>query len=287
MKHILEKIGNYKSKIEDSIEESLIFDTNPLSDKEYNKLTEFLKLSKGQKLLEILHIIRKAVPKEFLKIENLNKFLYDTKELPFKPDKFSFEGIIGRGGGSKVYILKSLDKKLSSYVIKIIKNLYAEIILNNSEDAAVALKNEYEQIRSWYKGDAQKVFLPEYILKLKNPKNKKIAIAILQIYQGGEIKDIFNETKKEDLIKILQENEVLRKIFINFTEQTIKHADETQEILDFFGNKNLSLINDNGNYKLMVIDPHVIYKTSDDKNKCGEKAMKYLNYLKEISKMVK
>ena len=286
MKDFFSKIEKYKRKVGDLVEESLVLDTNPLSEEEGNKLLKFFELSKTKKLSEILYLLKKVLPEDFLEKDSLNKFIYDIEELPFDPKKFSFEGLKDIGGVSKVYLLKSLDEDLPSYALKIIKDFSEQLISEGGEEVANYFKEEYEEIKSWYSGDALKVFLPEYVLRFKNPKGKRVAVGILQPYKTGEIKDFFNEIEKDELIELLKNNNKLKGIFISFVDQTVERANKTEEILDFLGNKNLSVIGQEGEAELRVLDPHVIYKVSDKGNDPSKRSMEYLEYLKEIRKEV-
>jgi len=267
---LLENFDYYKNKTRDLIEESIILNTRPLDQIETNKLDAFFNLTKSEKLLEILFLIKSILPKDFLKKLNCQEKIYDSSELPFDPKRFNFEGLKSCGGAVRVYLLKSLENELPSYALKIFRDSYIKRFFKNSDEAAKLFKEELEEIKKWYSDDLRNIFLPEYIIKLKSPLNKKESLAILQPYQTGEIIDIFEEIKKEDLIKLLKEDFDFQKTFLSFINQTINHVETTEEILDFLGNKNLSIIvNQESKPKLIVLDPHHVFKTSDKKNHCG------------------
>ena len=107
-------------------------------------------------------------------------------------------------------------------------------------------------------------------------------MAVLQPYQTGEIRDIFTEISQENLIELLNNNLELKNKFINFTKQTLKHAESTQETLDLLGDKNLSIILNEDEDKFVILDPHHIYKTSDKEHDCGARCQQRLDYLKDI-----
>jgi hypothetical protein len=286
MREFFSKVEKYKRKVGDLIEESLILDTNPLNEEEGNKLLKFFELSKTKKLSEILYLLKKVLPESFLEKNNLNKFIYNVEELPFSPESFSFEGLKDIGGVAKVYLLKSLDENLPSYALKIIKESSEQLISEGNEEVSNNFKEEYEEIKSWYSGDALKVFLPEYVLRFKNPKGKRVAVGILQPYETGEIRDLFNEINKDELTELLKNNNELKEVFISFVSQTLERANKTEEVLDFLGNKNLSIIGQEDEAKLRVLDPHVIYKVSGKGNERSKRSAEYLEYLKEIREKI-
>ena len=125
-------------------------------------------------------------------------------------------------------------------------------------------------------------FLQEFLIKLKSPIHNKESLAILQPYQTGEIRDIFTEIPKEKLIELLNSNSALKAKFIKFVKQTLAHAEATEETLDFLGDKNLSIISTEDEDRLVVLDPHHVYKTSDQENNSGERCQEKLKYLGEV-----
>ena len=281
---LLENFDYYKNKARDLMEESIILNIRPLDKVETGKLEAFFNLTKSEKFLEVLSLIKDILPKDFLNKLNCREKIYDSSELPFDPEKFSFEGLKSYGGAVRVYLLKSLENRLPSYALKIFRDSYIKKFFENSDEAAKLFKEEVEEIKKWYSDDLHDIFLPEYIIKLKSPSSKKESLAILQPYQTGEIIDVFEEIKKEDLIKLLKENLDFQKTFLNFITKTVKHVEKTEEILDFLGNKNLSIIiNQEKKPKLIVLDPHHIFKTSDKQNHCGERCAKRIDYLKSVA----
>ena len=169
----LKTIEHYKNRTKELVEEAILMDVRPLDKFESNKLEEFWNLNKSEKLLEVLQIIKNLLPRDFMDKINLKEKLYDTTELPFNPEKFSFKGLEGRGGQSRVYLLKSLETELPSYVLKIFRNTYIEKFFKNSDEAIELFKSEIKQIKEWYSEDLCDMFLQEHILKLKSPTKKR------------------------------------------------------------------------------------------------------------------
>lgn len=275
-----EKLEYYKNRARDLFEVSLLLDSNPLGDKDSNLIREFWDLSKSDKLLQVLHVIKKAVPEVFW--DKMRVGLYDDLELPFSPEKFSFAGLLDRGGVAKVYLLESKVGSMPSYVFKVIKDSYFKLKGIPEEEGGKFLLDEYNLVRSWYSEKAQAVFLPEYVIRMKGPSERKGVFAILQPFQSGSIKDLFNEITKEELVDKFDSNEELKNLFLVFTKETLAHEKETGEVLDFLGNKNLSIIESEKEEQLVVLDPHVIYKTSDPEKNVGERSREKLRYLADL-----
>jgi hypothetical protein len=208
--------------------------------------------------------------------------MYHTAELPFDPDKFKFQGLRGKGGQSKVYLLESLEKELPSYVLKIFRDTYIKKYFKNTDEVGRLFKEELEQVREWYSKDLRDIFLQEFLIKLKSPADKKESLAILQPYQTGEIKDIFTGITKDELIKLLDTDPVLKNKFIKFVKQSIIHEKATEEVLDFLGDKNLSLVSTENENQLVILDPHHVHKTSNKENDSGKRCQEKLEYLKEV-----
>jgi len=97
MLNIFKKIEHYGQRSKDIFEHALLSDNRPLDKEGPVRFNEFLKLSKGQKLLEILYLVKDLLPEEFFKKYDFKKFFYNDRELPFNPNKFSFEGLEGHG----------------------------------------------------------------------------------------------------------------------------------------------------------------------------------------------
>lgn len=279
-----DKIEHYKHRAEELIEQAVFCDTRPLDQNEGKTLKEFLKLNKSEKFLEILHIFKKILPKDILQKRDFKKLFYNLKELPFRPDQFSFEGIKGSGATSCVHLLKSKNPEKSSWALKVLKNKYVKQNFDSLDQAGQFFVKEYQQVRDWYGQELSDFFLPEYIIKLKNPRKseKCDSLAILQPYQGQELQDVFTEIPKNELVNLLQENKNLGHKFVHFINATLDHEAKTGETLDLIGRKNISLVDHGKDARFVVLDPHWIHWTDKDKDDSALQTRQRLNYLKEI-----
>ena len=222
MPEIANKIEHYGRRAKELVEQAIMTDRRPLNGKdkgEERTFEEFLKLSKGEKFLEAIYILKDRLPEEFFTKHDFKKYFYNSKELPFSADKFSFEGIKDSGSTSQVYLFKSLQpQERTSWALKVLKDEYVSDNFENLNQAGKFFSQEYKEIKGWYGDELSDLFLPEYIVKLKSPKNKK-SMAILQPYQGKEMKDIFIEIPKEKLINLLETNQELKNKFIGFIKK--------------------------------------------------------------------
>ncbi len=211
MINVFDKIEHYQRRAKELTEQAIFCDTRPLDQKESKILKEFLSLTKGGKFLEMLHVLKRILPKDFLQNRDLKRFFYNEKELPFSPDKFSFEGAKAGGATTCVHLLKSKNPERPSWALKVLKNAHIKKNFKSLDQAGRFFVKEYQQVRDWYGQEFSDFFLPEYIIKLKNPRKAERcdSLAILQPYQGQELQDIFTEIPKDEFVDLLKQNKEL------------------------------------------------------------------------------
>ncbi|NMC51297.1 hypothetical protein GYA54_01030 [Candidatus Kuenenbacteria bacterium] len=217
-------------------------------------------------------------------------FFYDIKELPFNPEKFDFNGLVDRGGTMDVYYLRNKEEPAKSWALKILKSRGGRISFDSLRDAGRSFVKDYQYIKSWYSAEIQKeVFLEQFVLRLKDPRTKKDSIAVLQRY-GDELRDVFCEIRRDELVSFLRRDNKLKEVFINFVEETRKHEQQTGEVVDFIGFRNLSIMREGEGYRLALLDPHDIHKTEDENGKGDlsvERSVAMLEYLVGIADELK
>lgn len=101
------------------------------------------------------------------------------------------------------------------------------------------------------------------------------------------MRDIFRDFAKDELVDLLNDNKKLRGEFNKFIGETLKHSERENETLDLIGPKNLSIVEENGRYKLLVLDPHWIHHTDVGGDDAVEKTNWRLAYLKQILEIIK
>lgn len=215
---------------------------------------------KYRKFTALLQITKKIVPD--LIQEKYRESLYDPSQLPFNFEEFSYEGRVGMGGENYVFLFESKEKNVSSFVFK--------VDYRDSSDADDLLKiarerkSEYEWMRQQF-SEMPNLIPEEHFLITEDPKKERCGVvASVQKFVGHDIKDFFS-TPLEDIQKICEENEELKKDIKKFTSINLKIYEEGN-IIDLLGKKNIVFTKDKEEKeKLIFIDPHITL--SGDPNK--------------------
>ncbi len=264
---------HYKERIAEGLEEvwgkerSETVSENGLSEELENILGP--DRSKFERFVAFLKVADKFLPERVKK--SYREGLYNESNLPFNFEKLGFDGWIGKGGESTVYLLESKNKEMLSYVLKIHvsrKTGGAEELLSEAK----RYKEEYETIKSWY-AEMPDLIPEENFLICPKPLNGKPAVASVQKFVGRKLKDIFDDISKDNLEGICSENPGLAESIKKFVAISDNLKKEKGEIVDLLGKKNLSIAEDeDGKEKLVFIDPHISF--SKDRNKTEEKLYK-------------
>lgn len=232
----------------------------------------------------LLRLIHESLPGVLDKKRLYHKLLYSIKELPINPKDyfFSFSGKIGSGAESDVYLLESKRPEIDSLVIKIYYSLEED--LTTLGEIASSLADEYEHVRELYH-EIPSIILPEHTLILKGPQLRKKAIAIIQKFVGKELKDFF-EIPKDDLLKMVSQNEQLRFVLRRFIEITLNHERSNHEIVDITGENNLALVQKNGITHLILLDTHLVGDSNYTNPKDKELLLQRLGYLESLAPLL-
>src|SRR3989339_477822 len=188
----------------------------------------------------------------------------DYSELPFDLEKYNFQEKIGRGFVSKVHLLESKQPDQPSYVLKL--DYYNQGTVDELQTIARQQHREYEKIKKDYQS-IPGLIPNEQTLIVADKKSKTPTIATLQEFVGGDLRDLFKEINKEELIRLLIENEGFREEFLEFVRISAGMAKEKNEFIDLLGKKNLSIVEKNSEPHLCFIDPHHISSPVSDNKK--------------------
>jgi len=181
---------------------------------------------------------------------------YKTENLPINPESYEFkEGQVGAGGENYVYLLESKDVNLPSLVMKI--NHLDNGDIEKLAVRAGEIKKEYEEVASWYK--EMPGFVPqEHSVIMENPRNGKPAIITMQQYYGNKVRDIFKLAREKDFAEMLKENPRLADDIFNFVRITEEKEEETGDMVDLLGHRNVSVIKIKNENRLILLDPHLV-----------------------------
>jgi hypothetical protein len=114
-------------------------------------------------------------------------------------------------------------------------------------------KRNFELISTWY-GDIPELVLPmDFFVTDGFPFIGAIA-ASFQPYVEGTKFDLFDDFSDDELLTLFSASNFLQRQFVLFANKTIELWSERQMCYDFLGNGNILLANQNGMYKLNIVD---------------------------------
>lgn len=236
----------YKDKINEAIEEEFGGEERVVETVDENK-------TKLDRFKDTLAFIRSVLP-EFINQEIFNFLYSNVNKLPFNNDNFSFDGFIGQGGESTVYLLSSQSKNFNSYVIKVYKKDKHHKELNIHE-LALKRKTEYQLVKDFF--DSVEGLIPnEYFVIAEDPRSEnKPAVVSVQEFQGQNMVDLFSLSDQE-IISLCNQNKFFRSQLEVFIEHLERFYKNQNKMLELVGPKNLSVVYQDDDYRLVLIDPH-------------------------------
>lgn len=236
----------------------------------------------AQRIKAILTLIHRVLPGIVPDKKIYQDKFFKEENLPFDLENYKFErDFIGKGGESCVFLLRSLVEGKESIVLKINKkrNSSTEGLLQEAK----RIKEEYERVKEWYE-DELPGFIPEELTIISpGARGEERVIITIQKFIAGEIKDLFSDFSQEELVELLKNNSQLREDFKKFFLATKKKERETGEMIDMFGEKNLSIVEgEKGEKKLIFLDPHVIFSRIKRGQETRKRMQEKLNYLEAV-----
>ncbi|HEY4493983.1 MAG TPA: hypothetical protein VJB95_00920 [Candidatus Paceibacterota bacterium] len=243
---------------------------------------------RADRLVAIFKLINEFLPKNPTTEKAIYSFLYDSSaksRLPFDLKKFSYKGKIGSGAMCQVFLLESKEEGLPSYVIKIQRNKYNNTTTEQATEEAGNSKKEYESIKDIYK-DLPEVIPKEFTIVIANPTRSRMDIepnvAFIQRFYGKDIRDFFKEITPEEIVSLCRADAHLLATIKKFIDITLKTYEEKGIVVDFFGLKNLAIINEGNKHSLILLDPHIIYREKNKENWNILEADKAIEYLLKV-----
>lgn len=238
---------------------------------------------KAQRMLAAFKLIKEFLPSNERTEKAIDGYFKDTSRLPFNTETLEYKGHIGGGAACDVLLLESTADGSPSYVVKVQRRINPKVQGETVEATAANLKHEYERIRQIY-ADIPEIIPKEFTMVMESPFKADAgpAVALVQRYYGRHIRDLFSEISREELAGICEREPELKQTLDKFIDITKQHFDDDGEILDFFGPKNLSVVEEAGRHQLVLLDPHVTYSKSDQAEWQELKAEARLDYLYQL-----
>ncbi|OGM11925.1 hypothetical protein A2Z22_01685 [Candidatus Woesebacteria bacterium RBG_16_34_12] len=279
-----ERLKFYRNKFSSAIEEVFI-------DREEDKvgfseifsgLTKKGK-TKYDRTLALLQLAYKFMPTP-MKEKVKAKFGYTQEEMPFDPEDYILINKIGKGGVNDVFLLEAQKEGLRSYVLKTIRLSYENGDQKRLLNIAQEQKAEYERIASVYQ-DIEGLISPEHYFILHGPRKSKAVVVVLQQFEGRQIRDIFDDFHQEDLRYLLERNDALSNQLKKFIDATNSDPSLLNNELDLLGRNNLVIVGENGNERLLLLDPH--FRSVEHRSpQRQEEITRRFNYLSQLSEII-
>lgn len=114
-------------------------------------------------------------------------------------------------------------------------------------------REKYEVVSEWYKETPGLVWPAEFVL-LDGPIFGRPALACVQEYIAGEMRDFFQDFSEDELAVMLSDSEGLREEFLAFARQTMTVYESQRMCADFVGHNNLTVVTGGDRPRLHLID---------------------------------
>lgn len=280
----MESFSYYRGRMADILEEAMTrYEKRSVSPSVF--LGEILspETSKSKKVLAFLRLVRDVLPGLENSKENL-KFFRDLSQIPVDPKNYEFKDSVGEGGECSVFLLESKRSERQSIVMKVYRRT------DENSDELVRrgnkLRTEYLQIKEWYK-DLPDLVPEETMIVAKDVRKtpftpRSPALVIFQKFFGGELRDLFSGFNPGELESIMQEDPEFAAKLRLFAEISLQHEQETGELVDTFGDKNICITKQGGKHRLIILDPHVIHSSRSGDKAYLDKVRKHLSFLSEL-----
>jgi hypothetical protein len=195
-------------------------------------------------------------------VKRLSRWMYKNNRFAWAPIDID---LIAFGSGAAVFKLSWKD---GEKVLRIYRKSLGKARRGLLEIANY-YKQNYELVHDWYGAVPDFVLPMDFVVLQGLPLIGPVA-ASLQPYVHGSKKDLFEDFSDDELLELLTENERVREAFFHFVEQTIHQWDGRKMCYDFIGRENLMLVQQDGEYRLHIVDVG-IFKFDTPMNNSTEK----------------
>jgi hypothetical protein len=228
-----------------------------------------------------LKVIDSIIPKS-IRGNIKSEYGFATDNIPFDSNDYQIGKRLGSGGENSVFLLSSQKNNLPSYVLKINHLSHFENNPGKLLKAGMVQKKEYEEIKDNF-AEIDGLIPQENYLILHGNKNKKPALAMIQPFMGDNLRDLFNDFEKDELLNVIEKNPSFKKQLTSFVKVLLSNNDLVDREIDILGNNNVVVVNNNGEEKLIMLDPHFrsVYVRGINTREQIRRRVLYLNELIE------
>lgn len=114
-------------------------------------------------------------------------------------------------------------------------------------------REKYEIVSEWYESTPGVVWPAEFVI-LDGPIFGRPALACVQDYIDGEMRDFFHDFSEDELAGMLRSWDGLRDEFLAFARQTMAVFEAQHSCADFIGHNNLTIVVGGDRPRLHLID---------------------------------
>lgn len=114
-------------------------------------------------------------------------------------------------------------------------------------------REKYEIVSEWYEATPGLVWPAEFVL-LDGPILGRPALACVQEYIAGEMRDFFRDFSEDEFAEMLSSSDGLREEFLEFARQTLAVYESQRMCADFIGHNNLTVVAGSDRPRLHLID---------------------------------
>ena len=208
--------------------------------------------------------------------ERLSRSLYEQNHFPWKAAKAE---LIAYGSGAAVLRISGAN---GDNVLRIYRNSIGQSTVRLMS-IVEHYKENYELVLAWY-GGMPELVLPMVFLLLESSPIIGSVGASLQPYIIGEKYDLFEDFSDNELLKLLEENDFLRKQFIYFAEQTMSQWQGKKLCYDLLGRENVVLVRRNEQYRIHIVDDG-FFRFDGARRINSEKIARLLQRLERLSSL--
>jgi hypothetical protein len=238
-----------------------------------------LELQGFAKAVRFFELLKKFVPEGLADDKKYRNFFRDISLLPIDPKHYRFRGRVGSGRQSDVFLLEDIDDGKNSLVLKLVySGTHDPEKLTRQIDK---IRAAHETIQEWYRSIPN--FIPEQhgmiIESLQRLSERRPAIAIVQKFMGASVRDAAEELPISEWKRLVKEHPHLLKELKDFLRITKMKLEETGNVVDIPGKRNLSLARVRG-------EPHLAFLDSSDLFKFDDLNQKQKNLVRERMRLL-
>lgn len=215
------------------------------------------KSGKREKLRVLLNLSGKIIPG----IEEIYAQLFTTTQnFPFKNAENGPLICINRSGASTVFLFQPEKMSGDNNNLMVLKIIRESIGLprDGQLELIASMQRENNIIKNWFM-DVPDFIPPDNILIMHSHLFSLPTVAIIQPYLTGNLDDLFEDFKEDELYETINKNSFMKTQFIRFGARVKKIYQDTSACIDLAGTRNICIQRNQSGSQLVLLDPYVIY----------------------------